>query len=236
MTKVLSAACLGINAYPVEIEVDVSSGLPQFIVVGLPDISIKESRERVRSAIKNSGYPFPPEKITINLAPADIKKEGPAFDLPIALGILAVNGIIPAARLSEYIFLGELALDGSIRPFKGAIVIASGLGVQPKSGFIFPKENAAEACLEENAKIYPVETLTQVVQFLKAEIELPAAPLHAQKVFAAHHSESMDFSEVKGQFFAKRAIEIAVAGRHNLLRTWTLNQQLRRGVLVYRKG
>ena len=174
MTKVQSAACLGIKAYPVQIEVDVSFGLPQFIVVGLPDASIKESRERVRSAIRNSGYRFPPEKITINLAPADIKKEGAAFDLPIALGILAVSGMIPAEKLSEYIFLGELALDGSIRPFKGAIVIASGLAeeAQPLSGFVFPKDNAAEAGLEEKAKIYPVETLTQVVQFLTKEIDM----------------------------------------------------------------
>ena len=160
MTKVQSAACLGIKAYPVEIEVDISSGLPQFIVVGLPDISIKESRERVRAAIKNSGYHFPPEKITINLAPADIKKEGPAFDLPIALGILAAEAIIPPEALSRYIFLGELALDGSIRPFKGAIVIASGLS--PQSSFIFPKHNAREASFEDNARVYPVETLSQV--------------------------------------------------------------------------
>ncbi len=219
MTKVQSAACLGIKAYPVQIEVDVSFGLPQFIVVGLPDASIKESRERVRSAIKNSGYRFPPEKITINLAPADIKKEGAGFDLPIALGILAVSGVIPPETLSEYIFLGELALDGSIRPFKGAIVIASGLKEEahPPGGFVFPKDNAAEASLEENAKVYPVETLTEVVRFLTKEIEISASPLQSRKKFTPHHPESMDFSEIKGQFFAKRAIEIAVAGRHNLL-------------------
>ena len=128
IATVESAAYLGIHAYSVQVEVDVSYGLPQFLVVGLPDQSIKESRERVRAAIKNSGFSFPPEKITINLAPADIKKEGPAFDLPIALGILAATGMMTPEQLSPYIFLGELALDGSLRAFKGAVVMTSEIG------------------------------------------------------------------------------------------------------------
>ena len=135
--KVQSAACLGNSAYPVYIEVDVTSGMPSFAMVGLPDISVKESRERVRAAIKNSGYRYPPDRITVNLAPADIKKEGPAYDLPIALGILAANDVISSDKLTQYTFLGELALDGSIRPFRGAVVITEGL--KGCSSFVIPE-------------------------------------------------------------------------------------------------
>lgn len=213
-SRVQSAACLGIKAYPVEVEVDVANGLPQFMVVGLPDQTVKESRERVRAAIKNSGYRFPPEKITINLAPADIKKEGPAFDLPMALGILAADDVISAEKLSRYIFMGELALDGSLRPFKGSVAIASSL--KKDAAFIFPAENAREACLEKETVIYPASTLNEVIQFLRGEIEIqPVVPKTEFEVPA--YARSLDFSEVKGQGFAKRAIEIAVAGNHNLL-------------------
>jgi magnesium chelatase family protein len=213
ITQVQSAACLGLNAYPVRIEVDVSHGLPQFIVVGLPDPTVKESRERVRSAIKNSGFDFPPDKITINLAPADIKKEGPAFDLPMAIGVLAANEVISTSKLDKFFFLGELALDGSLRPFKGAIAIASSLKNQT---FVFPYENAREAAVIKDATIYYARHLKEVVSFLNNEkpleqmesLEMP--PVESQP-------ESINFSEVRGQFLAKRAIEIAVAGGHNIL-------------------
>ena len=209
-----SAAYLGIHAYPVQIEVDVAFGLPQFIVVGLPDVSVKESRERVRSAIKNSGYRFPPEKITINLAPADIKKEGPAFDLPMALGILAATDVISAEKLSKHIFLGELALDGSLRPFKGAIVIASSL--KQDRTFVFPAQNAREAVLEKKARVYSIKNLQEAVDWLRGDKEL--SPLEPASEIMTHTKlESFDFSEVKGQVFAKRAIEIAVAGGHNVM-------------------
>jgi len=215
IAKVESAACLGLHAYPVEVEVDVAQGLPQLTLVGLPDISVKESRERVRSAIKNSGFPFPPERVTINLAPAEIKKEGPSFDLPIALGILAACDVIPLEKLKDYIFLGELALDGSLRPFKGAIVVAG--GIFKKKMFVFPEANAREASFESHIEIYPVKTLREVVNFLRGEMEIP--PFKTSHAPAPFHEDPhpVDFDEIKGQFFAKRAAEIAVAGGHNLL-------------------
>lgn len=215
IARVKSAAYLGIHAYPVEIEVDVAYGLPQLIVVGLPDTSVKESKERIRSAIKNSGYRFPPEKITINLAPADVKKEGPGFDLPMALGILAASDVIPAERLAPYTFLGELALDGSLRPVRGAIVISSSL--KGRESFVLPEENAREASLEEGMMLYPVKTLAEVIQFLLGEKEIKPMPPAKRETRSFISEDSVDFSEVKGQQFAKRAIEIAVAGGHNLL-------------------
>jgi len=142
MIRIKSAFAVGIHAFPVDIEVDITSGLPQLILVGFPDTSIKEARERVRPALKNSGFHIPPDKITISLAPADIKKEGAAFDFPIAIGILACHGIIPPEKLAGHIFLGELALDGTLRPMKGVIAITTGLKA---SSFVLPRGNAAEA-------------------------------------------------------------------------------------------
>ena len=215
ISKVQSAACLGIHAYPVQIEVDVTTGLPQLVVVGLPDAGIKESRERIRSAIRNSGYRFPPEKITINLAPADIKKEGPAFDLPMAVGILAASGIIPVQNLQPFVFLGELALDGSLRPLRGAIAITSSL--KDSKYFILPSENAKEASLEKKAAIYPVKSLKEVIQFLRGEKEIEPASCSSFGTKEHSFQNLVDFSDIKGQKMAKRAVEIAVAGGHNIL-------------------
>jgi len=215
ITRAFSASYIGIHAYEVEVEVDVTNGLPQFQVVGLPDVSVKESKERVRSAIKNTGYPFPMEKITVNLAPADIKKEGPAFDLPIALGILAANEIIHPDKLRNYTFLGELALDGTLRPFKGSLVIAGNLS--RKRTFIFPEQNAKEAALEKNVTVYGVKSLKEVVNFLQGEtvLEPQTSPYAASSEF--QQASDVDFSEIRGQEAVKRALEIAISGGHNIL-------------------
>lgn len=213
IAKLKSAAYLGLESYEVSVEVDVSNGIPQMTMVGLPDQGVKESRERVRSAIKNSGLSFPPDRVTINLAPADIKKEGPSFDLAIALGILAAHEALPSHCVDNFIFLGELALDGSLRPVKGLIVMINAL---PGKKFIIPKENAAEASLTRDSTLYCFESLSEVVQFLKGE-QTKAPLLKSEFPLVPETSDHLDFSEVQGQRQAKRAIEIAVAGGHNLL-------------------
>jgi len=213
MIRIKSAFAIGIHAFPVDIEVDISNGLPQLILVGLPDTSIKEARERVRTAIKNSGFPIPPDKITISLAPADIKKEGAAFDFPIALGILACHGIIPPEKIAGHIFIGELALDGTLRPMRGVISIISGL---KNSSFVLPAENSAEAGLAKNATIYPVKSLKETVEFLLGEKVIePLRNLPYKNKTPSLNAP--DFSEVRGQHAAKRALEIAVAGGHKIL-------------------
>ena len=232
IAKTYSASYQGIEANLVNVEVDVAMGLPRLAVVGLPDQAVKESKERVRAAIKNSGYPFPSRKITVNLAPADVKKEGPAFDLPIALGVLAATEVIPKEKLEKFFFLGELALDGSLRRIRGAIVLTNGLK-QKGLPFVLPQENACEASLEKETVIFSASHLQEVVSFLQGKTMLKRAEFHPE-VGRDFFQDSVDFSEVKGQAFAKRAIEIAVAGGHNLLRTWTQHQQLRQALLACR--
>jgi len=211
--RIKSAFALGIHAFPVDIEVDIGGGIPQLILVGLPDASIKESRERVRTAIKNSGYQLSQEKITINLAPAELKKEGAAFDLPIALGILAGHGIVPPERLNEFIFLGELALDGRLRPFRGTIAVTASFRGQ---SFVLPHENSDEASTVKNTVAYPVKSLNEAVSFLRGETGIKPVTWKETKRELSPLS-CLDFSEVKGQRAAKRAIEIAVAGGHMIM-------------------
>ena len=217
LAKVYSATILGIEAHPVEIEVDVSRGLPSFSIVGLPDQAIKESRNRVRSAIKNSGFDFPVKKITINLAPADLKKEGPSFDLPLALGLLTATKVIRSKILADYFILGELSLDGSLRPVKGILPTVLKAKELKKKGVILPEENAREAALIKGIDIYPVGSLNRTIDFLEGRIEIPPFFLEIKNLFEERANYPIDFDEVSGQESVKRALEVAVSGGHNLL-------------------
>ncbi len=219
LSKVLSAATMGIKAHPIHIEVDVSTGaLPRFNIVGLPDTAVKEARDRVKSAIKNSGFQMGSKVITVNMAPADLKKEGPAFDFPIALGILASLGYIRQEKLEDYIFLGELALDGTLRPITGGLPIASSLTHLGKA-FILPLESAKEASIEDRNPVFTARTLYEAVQFLNGETQLDRIYLKIRDFLNNQKLSEVDFKDVKGQIFVKRALEIAVGGFHHVLMT-----------------
>jgi len=212
-----SATVQGIDACLIDVEIDISSGLPIFSIVGLPDTSVKESRDKVVSAIKNSGFDFPTKKITVNLAPADIKKEGGTFDLPIALGILASSGVIEKKSLQNICALGELSLDGKLRPIKGILPIVLSLHKFGITQIIVPEKNKNEACVAKDIDIYPFTNLQDVIKFLKKEIKVDP---YKQEDFYTNNSSikvSVDFSDIKGQFFAKRAAEVACAGGHNMI-------------------
>ena len=216
LSRILSAATIGIEARQIEIEVDIVRGLPKVTIVGLPDTAIRESRDMVKSAIKNSQFEYPSEKITINLAPCDIKKEGPCFDLPIAVGILAASGQIDYKNLKDFVFLGELALNGRIRPIKGSLPIAMSLKNSHKK-LILPEDNAFEASVVEGVDIFPVTTLDSLSNFLNCGIGLRPITFNKELLLKNEQIYDLDFSDVKGQFLAKRAMEIASAGNHNIL-------------------
>lgn len=216
LASLRSAAVFGVDASPVQVEVDVSFGFPAFTMVGLPDASVRESRDRVRSAIRNSGFEFPAHRITVNLAPADVRKAGASFDLPIALGILAASGVVERRQIDDLILLGELSLDGSIHPTRGVLPIAVAARRDGVAGILLPAANAGEAAIVSGLNIFAVASLAEAVQALNHPVSVPAVP-GAAPAPVEPNLDAPDLADVRGQLMARRALEITAAGGHNLL-------------------
>lgn len=218
LARVWSAAILGVDAVKVGVEVDVSNGLPGVSLVGLPDTAVQESRERVKTALKNSGSNYPLKRIVINLAPADLRKEGPVFDLPIAVGILAASSQVPTDFLDTYIFLGELSLDGYLRPVAGILPIAAAAHQLGIKGMVVPADNVQEAAVVEGLTVYGFERLAEVASFLRQPDRFTPVPVSANRPsLVRSDNSSSDLKDVKGQAHGRRALEIAAAGGHNLV-------------------
>ncbi len=220
LSKVSSCTVEGIDGFVVEVEVDISNGLPTFNMVGLPEVAVRESKDRVRAAIKNCGYSFPMERLIVNLAPADIKKEGTGFDLPVAVAILIATKLIPEGAVKEYLISGELSLDGRIKPVKAVLPYAICAKQKGYKGIIIPKENAKEAAMVGQIDVLAVENLSQIVDFFSGFKHIEPLTLNENDLLNDHqHQFKINFSEVQGQQYAKRALEIAAAGFHHVLMT-----------------
>ena len=217
LARIHSAAILGIDAYAVEVEVDISRGMKKFDIVGLPDPAVRESRERVAAAIKNSGFEFPGEQIVVNLAPADVKKAGPAFDLPIAFGILVASGQVSTEDLDESVLIGELSLDGILRPVSGALPMSIGAKSWGKQCLVVPPDNGKEAAVVDDFEVYTAETLYDCVCLLEQGFMADPVQVTPDDLDLETQPYSRDFADVKGQEHVKRALEVAAAGGHNVI-------------------
>lgn len=216
LAKVFSAAVYGVDAFEIEIEVNSANGDTVIVVVGLPDTAVKESKDRVTTAISNSGYHWPRKRTTVNLAPADVKKEGPSFDLPIALGMIAVAQEVELPGIENYCFVGELALTGAVRPVRGVLPVVLEARKRGRTKVVVPEANASEAAMVEGIEVYGVRNLREVFEFVTGEKQLAPTKEDVTRFFQRHQAYDVDFSDVRGQHHARRAIEVAVAGNHNM--------------------